>query len=198
MATPGSDKGGDDLAEDLERCRAHVARGFKQRAINLGEREEDRSDRQHDVELDERHRVAELRIKKKAHGLVDDADRDQKLVDQSVAAEHRQPGDGANEIASPKRHHGQQEQGKLPFEILHLHRQVVGKRIGEDQADRHHRGDGETKRRPQRPDEDRRRQEIRMVRIKKTLGYEKASIVLERKGRRHAVAGRFPEAENED
>ena len=114
-----------------------------------------------------------------------------------MPAEHRQPGDRANEIAGPERDHGQQEQGELPFEILDLHRQEIGHRIGEDQADRHHR-DGEAKRGPQRPDEHRGRQEIRVARVEKAFRHEEGAIVLEREGRRHAVPGRFPEAEDED
>ena len=70
-------------------------------------------------------------------------------------------------------------------------------RIGEDQADRHHR-DGEAERRPQRADENRRRQEIRMLGIEEALGDEEIPVMLEREGRHHAVAGRFPEAEDED
>ena len=122
---------------------------------------------------------------------------DQELVDQPVAPQHGQPGDGADEITGPERHHGQQEQRELPFEILDLHRQEIGQRIGEDQADRHHR-DGEAKRGPQRADEDRRCQEIAVVWIEETLDDEERAVVLEREGWRHAVTGRFPEAENED
>src|SRR3984885_2612063 len=187
----------DDLAEDLEGRSTHVARRLKQRSVDFGQREEDRSDGQHDVELYQRHGVAEFGIKEEAERLVDGAYANQELVDQSLAPKHRQPSDRANKVAGPERDHDQEKQRELPFEILHLHRQEIRHRVGQNQANRHGR-DGEAKGQPQGADEDRRSEKIRFGGIKEAVSGKKGPIIFYSESRRHAVPSRFPKTENKD
>ena len=197
MATPGSESGRMISRKTWKGAGAHVARRFQDVLVDLGERKEDRPDAQHDIELRQRHRVAELGIQEEGARLVDNAQIHQHLVEQAAPAEHRQPGDGADQVAGPERHHRDQEQRQLPFEILHLHRQEKGDRIADDQADDHHR-DGEAEGRPQGRDENAELQEIAVLGVEKPFLPEEVAEIDEREVRRHAAPDRRPETEHDD
>ena len=121
----------------------------------------------------------------------------EEVVQQAAAPEHRQPRDGADEVAGPERHHAQQEQRHLPLERVDVHGQEVRDRIPEQQAEEHHR-EGEPERRPQRLDEDAGLEVLPRLGVEEPFVGEVLVVVLERRVRRHPVAGGRPEAEHDD
>ena len=175
----------------------HVARGLQNVLVDLGEREEDRPDAQDHVELDEGHGVAELGIQQHRGRLLDDPHLHEEVVQQTAAPEHRQPRDGTDEVARPERHHAHQEQRHLPLERVDVHGEEVGDRVPQQQAEEHHR-EGEPERRPQRLDEDAGLEEFPLLRVEEPFGDEVLVVVLNRRVRRHPVAGGRPEAEHDD
>jgi hypothetical protein len=109
----------------------------------------------------------------------------------------RSIGHGADQVARPERHHGDQEQGHLPLERARVHRQEVGDRIAEKKAEEHHH-EGEPEGAAEGPDEDRGDEEIVGGGIEEALGEEVLLVVLEGRLGHHAMASRGPEAEDDD
>ena len=109
--------------------------GLDQRAVDAHHRVEDRHDHEQRVEVDEGEDHREVGVDQPFDRLADEADPDQRLVDEPVAAEQRNPRDHADDVRGPERDGADEEQRDL-----HRRRaDMEGEEIGDEEAD--HEGD---------------------------------------------------------
>jgi len=75
-------------------------------------------------------------------GLIHDTEIDQRVVDQAVSSEQRDPGDHADHVRGPKRDGAKKKKRDLPGQRLDVEGQEIGDGKAEDQGDQ---PDNETK-----------------------------------------------------
>ena len=122
------------LDERAQPAGAEVLAGLPQRRIEPVERHEQREDHERQVVVDdaELHGLAGV---EEADRRVAQADRLHPVRQEAVGAEHDAPRDRADQEARPERHDDEAEQ-HAPPPRRHLHRQPVGEREGDHEAQR--------------------------------------------------------------
>ena len=160
------------------------ARGLDQRLVDPDHGVEDRHDHEQRVEMDEAQDHREVGVEQPFLRLVDEAQRQQRGVDHAVAAEQRDPGDHADDVAGPERDRAEQEQRHLPGQRA----DVEGQEIGDREAE--HRGD--------HPD-DQAELERAEIGVPGDLLGEHVDVVLQAEGRdQHVVGFVVEEADDHD
>jgi hypothetical protein len=131
--------------ESAQRTRAQCGRRSRQVRVDLAD---DRIDRQyHERKKDVRRAEHERGLREQqAHGLIDDAETDERLIDDAVRSEHDRPGECLDDHADRQRQdHGDEHQRQNPA-LRPRHRECG--RVGENQA-QHGRQKGNAQRAPE-------------------------------------------------
>ena len=126
-----------DQPERLPARAAEIGGGFEQRVVHALERGVDRQHHERQVGVDDADEDREVG-REPDRRRVDDAEREQRLVEQAVALQDRHPGVDADQERGPERQHDQHEQHALPAPRRARH--AVGDRESDQQQ---HRGRGE-------------------------------------------------------
>ena len=159
-----------DLPEDAERPCARVPRRLDQRLVDARHRVEDRHDHEQREEVDVAHHHREVGEEQPLHRVVDDADAHQRLVDQPLLPEQRDPRDHADDVRGPERHRAEQKETDRDQQRADVEHQEVG--------------DGEADQQRDGPDD---RGELQRAQIEpeRVHGGEQVDIALRRERRPH-------------
>ncbi len=101
----------DDLAQHTPEIGAEIARGFEDVRVYAAEHEGDRPDHEDDVDLRHADHDREIGEQQRVDRLVNDPRLHEQDVDRSFLAEHRAPGENADQERGPERDDAQDEAG---------------------------------------------------------------------------------------
>ena len=162
----------DDQAHDVEPARARIHRRLDHALVDARHRVEDRhhhEDRQlmHIGDDD-----GETRIEQERQRLVDEAELQQRAVDQPFLAEQRNPGNHADDVRGPERHCAQQEEADGEQLVAHVEDEEIG-----DEETQHQREDPDQRREPDRLE----------IKFEREAGGGDVDVIVEREGRDQAA-----------
>ena len=181
------------MPQRLPRTGAGVARGFEQGAINAHHRIEDRHDHEHGVEVHVGQQHREVGIQQPVLRLVDEVHGLQRLVDEAVAAQQRDPGDHADHVGGPEWHRADHEQQCLHRSRSHVKRQEIRQRKTQHQRER-----PGAERKAQRRQIRRRRHAQVTVFIEMAAAFPQLGVVAQGEGWQQRVLVKIPEADHRD
>ena len=130
---PGSDSGTVTCENVRQGGAAEIGRGFEQRLVHLLQRRVERQHHEREIRIDDAD-IDRVVGREPRDRRVDDAQRDQRLIEQPVVLQDVDPRIDADQERGPERQHHQQHQHALP--APRRARERIGDRIGDQQQDR--------------------------------------------------------------